>query len=64
MAAKSLIRDIDHVNRVHRKHERLEGLRAIREEWISRGYDDTDMYVNDLSQRIRRTENQLRNMRP
>ncbi len=64
MAAKSLIRDIDHTNRVQRKHQRLDGLKAIREEWTSRGYDDTDMYVSDLNRRIKRTENQLRNMRP
>jgi hypothetical protein len=64
MAAKSIVRDIDHMGRIQRKQQRLTGLQAIKEEWIAAGYNETDLYVNDLSQRIRRTEVQLKNMRP
>lgn len=64
MGAKSLIRDIDHKQRLHDKYERLNGLRAILEEWLSEGYDETDLYVSKLQRRIRLTEVQLKNMRP
>lgn len=64
MAAKSLVRDIDHNGRIQRKTERLNTLRAIHQEWTARGYNDTDMYVSGLNERIRRTEVQLKNMRP
>jgi hypothetical protein len=64
MAAKSLVRDIDHKQRLHNKYERLQGLRALLEEWVAQGYNETDMYVCKLQRRIRLTEVQLKNMRP
>lgn len=64
MAARYLTRDTDHKQRLCDKYARLEGLKALLEEWEQAGYNDTDLYVCELKRRIRLTEVQLKNMRP
>lgn len=64
MAQRYLTRDKDHKQRLREKHEKLEGLKALLEEWTEAGYNETDLYVATLHHRIRLTEVQLKNMRP
>ena len=63
MGAVSIVRDVDHANRLHIKNETLKGLKALYEEWIPyREPDHPDMLR--IQRRIKQTENQLKCMRP
>lgn len=58
-----ITREDIHRTNLGRKHEQLEGLKALYEEW--RPFkDEEDEYMMHLKKRIKVTENQLRNMRP
>ena len=52
-----------HSERLVKKYEKLEGLKALYAEWEKKLHP-TDPYMRNLKQRIRKTEMQLKNMRP
>ena len=49
--------------RLAKKYDKLEGLKALYAEW-EKNLHPTDSYMRNLKQRIRKTEMQLKNMRP
>ena len=58
---------IDHYTtrqeRLAKNYGKLEGLKALYAEWEKKLHP-TDPYMRNLKQRIRKTEMQLKNMRP
>ena len=63
MGAVGIIRDCDHKQRLFNKHQTLDGLKALYDEWLPFKQPD-DPYMQHLQKRIHRTECQLKNMRP
>ncbi len=63
MGAVGITRDCNHEERLFKKHQTLDGLKALYETWLPyREPDHPDM--QRIQKRIHHTENQLRNMRP
>jgi hypothetical protein len=57
------VRDHDHKERVSRKHDAVELLKALRDTWLKAVQPDHP-YIRHLDRRIHKLETQLRNMRP
>jgi hypothetical protein len=63
MGATGITRDREHRERVAEKHNAVETLKALRDSWLETR-PEHDEYVIHLNQRIKKLENQLKNMRP
>ncbi len=77
MGAVGITRDCDHENRLFKKYQTLDGLRALYETYAYcadgkcslckkgvKHYEPDHPEMQRIQKRIHHTENQLRNMRP
>jgi hypothetical protein len=60
---RTVVREVEHAERVMEKKHRVEGLRALLE-MHQQQHEPDDEYIKGLRQRLKQSQRQLENMQP